>query len=94
MTERVRRRVVVSGRVQGVFFRDSCQQEAAAAGVAGWVANRRDGRVEACFEGSPEAVERMVQWCRHGPSRADVDSVDVSVEEPQGESGFRVGHGR
>ena len=88
---RVRRRAVVSGRVQGVFFRDSCQRRALAEGVDGWIRNRRDGAVEACFEGEADAVERMVDWCRRGPSRALVTSVDVTDEEPEGERGFRVG---
>lgn len=88
--ERVRRRVIVSGDVQGVFFRDSCQRRAESAGVAGWVRNRSDGRVEACFEGPPQDVEAMVAWCREGPSRADVNDVEVVDEEPAGEAGFRV----
>jgi acylphosphatase len=86
----VRRRVVVSGDVQGVFFRDSARQEAERRGVAGWVANRSDGRVEAVFEGDAAAVEAMVSFCRSGPSRADVSDVDVSEEEPEGLDGFRV----
>ena len=86
----VRRRVVVHGRVQGVFFRDSCERMASSAGVSGWVRNRNDGAVEAVFEGEPDAVERMVGWARQGPRRADVDRVEVSEEEPVGESGFRV----
>lgn len=86
----IRRRVVVDGRVQGVFFRDSCRQEATVAGVAGWVRNLRDGRVEAAFEGAPDAVERMVQWCRTGPPRATVIGIEVHVEEPAGHPGFRV----
>jgi acylphosphatase len=86
----VRRRVVVHGRVQGVFFRDSCERMASSAGVSGWVRNRNDGAVEAVFEGEADAVERMVGWARQGPRRADVDRVEVSEEEPVGESGFRV----
>ena len=86
----IRRRVLVSGRVQGVFFRDSCQREAAAAGVAGWVRNTFDGRVEAVFEGDDAAVQRMVEWCRQGPRRADVDDVEVVEEQPARENGFRV----
>ena len=88
--ERVRRRVVVHGQVQGVFFRDSTQEEAGRAGVAGWVRNRDDGAVEAVFEGGPGAVERMVEFCRSGPSSADVERTDVSDEEPEGLSGFEV----
>jgi acylphosphatase len=86
----IRRRVVVRGRVQGVFFRDSARREAASRGLAGWVTNRDDGAVEAVFEGSEDDVEAMVRWCRSGPSRADVDDVEVSSEEPEGLEGFRV----
>lgn len=86
----VRRRVVVSGRVQGVWFRESCRREAEAAGVGGWVRNRADGRVEAAFEGEPTAVLAMVTWCRLGPPRAEVTGVDVTDEELMGEVGFRV----
>ena len=85
-----RRRVVVSGRVQGVFFRDSTQQEAERAGVNGWVRNTGDGRVEAVFEGDDDAVDRMVAWAREGPQRADVSDVEVHDEEPEGLSGFSV----
>jgi acylphosphatase len=90
MSETVRTRVVVHGRVQGVFFRDSCRQEAASRGVAGWVTNRPDGAVEAVFEGDEAAVSAMVDWCSHGPRSADVDSVDESREDPEGLSGFDV----
>ena len=86
----IRRRVVVQGNVQGVYFRDSAQSEAQSAGVAGWVTNRDDGGVEAVFEGSEDAVNGMVEWCRSGPSSADVEDVDVSEEEPEGLSGFEV----
>ena len=82
---------MVSGRVQGVFFRDACRHEAAAAGVRGWVRNRGDGQVEAVFEGPPPGVERMVAWCHAGPPRALVTAVRVTEEEPVGEAGFRVG---
>ena len=90
MSERARRRVVVRGRVQGVFFRDSCRREASSRGVAGWVTNRPDGAVEAVFEGEPGAVEAMVDWCRRGPRGADVDSVDQTAEDPEGLSGFEI----
>ena len=86
----VRRRVVVTGRVQGVFFRDSTAQEARRHGVAGWVANRSDGSVEAVFEGDPDAVAALVAWTRHGPEHARVDESAVTEEEPEGERGFRV----
>jgi acylphosphatase len=82
--------VVVSGRVQGVFFRDTCEREAHAAGVGGWVRNRWDGTVEAVFEGDPAAVDRMVTWCHRGPSRATVTSVEVTDEPPEGTQSFRV----
>lgn len=85
-----RRRVVVSGRVQGVFFRDSTRRHAATAGVSGWVSNRPDGAVEAVFEGDAEAVDQLVEFCRRGPGRAEVDSVEVIEEEPEGLSGFQV----
>jgi len=86
----IRRRVVVTGRVQGVFFRDSTRREARRRGVAGWVSNRPDGSVEAVFEGQPDAVEAVVAWTRQGPAGARVDGHIVAVEEPEGEVGFRV----
>jgi acylphosphatase len=86
-----RRRVIVSGRVQGVFFRDSVRRRAEAAGVSGWARNRPDGAVEAVFEGEPAAVDQLVEFCRHGPSRAEVASAEVTEEEPEGLTGFRVG---
>ena len=88
--EAKRRRVVVHGRVQGVFFRDSTRREAERRGVAGWASNRPDGAVEAVFEGDPEAVEAMVRFCREGPSKADVERVEEHEEEPEGLSGFTV----
>jgi acylphosphatase len=90
MSERARRRVVVHGNVQGVFFRDSCRREASSRGVAGWVSNRRDGAVEAVFEGDADAVSSMVDWCSRGPRGADVSSVDETTEEPEGLSGFEI----
>ncbi len=84
------RRVVVSGAVQGVFFRDTCRRRALSEGVSGWVSNRDDGRVEALFEGPPAAVDRMVAWCRQGPPRASVEHVDISDEDPSGAEGFRL----
>jgi acylphosphatase len=86
----VRRRVVVHGNVQGVFFRDSTSDEAESKGVAGWVRNRDDGTVEAVFEGEPDAVEALVEFCRSGPSKADVERVDVEDEEPEGIGSFSV----
>jgi len=86
----IRVRVVVTGRVQGVWFRDSCQDEARALGVRGFVRNRADGAVEAEFEGPEAAVERMVAWCRGGPPRARVAAVDTERIATVGEPGFRV----
>ena len=86
----VRRRVLVAGRVQGVWFRETCRQEADALGVSGSVRNRNDGRVEAVFEGESDAVLAMVTWCRTGPPRAVVTGVEVTDEAPTGERGFRV----
>jgi acylphosphatase len=83
----VRRKVVVRGDVQGVFFRDSTRKEAEARGVSGSVTNRSDGAVEAGFEGSREAVEAMIAFCREGPSRAQVEDVEVTEEEPEGSGG-------
>ena len=89
--ERIRKRVTVHGEVQGVFFRDSTRQEARSHGVAGWVSNEPYGTVAAVFEGEPEAVERMVEFCRSGPRSADVRNVDVvDEEEPEGLEGFEV----
>jgi acylphosphatase len=87
---RVRRRVYVSGRVQGVWFRESCREEAHVAAVDGWVRNLGDGRVEVVLEGPRAAVDRVVAWCRRGPRRARIDHVEVVDEAPVGERGFRV----
>jgi acylphosphatase len=86
----VARSVNVTGRVQGVFFRDDCRSEADARRVAGWVSNEPDGSVEAWFEGARDAVEAMIDWCRTGPPRARVSDVHVSDEEPRGLSAFEV----
>jgi acylphosphatase len=86
----IRRRVVVRGDVQGVFFRDSTRERARSRGVSGWVRNRPDGAVEAVFEGDRDAVESMVRFASEGPRHADVRDVEVSEEEPEGLSGFDV----
>lgn len=86
----IRRRAVVRGRVQGVFFRESTRERATAHGVAGWVCNRADGAVEAVLEGSPEAVDRIVRFLEKGPSSARVDDVEVREEAPQGLTRFEV----
>jgi acylphosphatase len=83
--------VTIRGRVQGVGFRASCQREAQAAGVRGWVRNDWDGSVQALFEGPDDAVKRLVEWCRVGPRMADVDSVEVvDAREPAPAGAFRV----
>jgi acylphosphatase len=86
----IRRRAIVHGRVQGVFFRDTTRRHAAALGVAGWVRNRPDGTVEAVFEGESEAVEAMLAFCREGPRGARVERVEVTDEVPEDLSGFQV----
>jgi acylphosphatase len=86
----VRRRVVVHGDVQGVFFRDSTRSEALRQSVAGWVTNRGDGAVEAVFEGPAAAVDALVEFARSGPPRAEVREVEVADEEPEGLEGFGV----
>ena len=86
----MRKRVVVHGRVQGVFFRDSTRRRAQAAGVAGWVANRPDGTVEAVLEGDADAVEALVRWLHDGPRGADVERVEVEEGEPEVLTGFDV----
>jgi acylphosphatase len=86
----IRRRVIVHGFVQGVFFRDSVRRRAATAGVTGWVRNNREGTVEAVFEGERSAVEQLVDFSREGPRGARVDRVEVHVEEPEGADVFRI----
>jgi acylphosphatase len=85
-----RTRLYITGRVQGVWFRESCREQAVALGVSGWVRNLADGRVEAVLEGPPAAVERVVRWCHVGPRRARVDGVEEHPESPVGETGFHV----
>jgi acylphosphatase len=85
-----RRRVVVQGHVQGVFFRETTRRLASSSAVAGWVRNLPDGRVEAVFEGARDAVERLVDFMREGPRGARVDWVDVAAEDPEGLSGFEI----
>jgi acylphosphatase len=86
----IRRRVVVHGRVQGVFFRDSTRRRAQQHRVAGWVSNRWDGAVEAVFEGEDDAVERLIRFMRDGPRGAEVQRVEVFEEEAEGIRGFNV----
>jgi acylphosphatase len=86
----VRKRVVVSGRVQGVFFRDTVRNAAEREGVAGWVRNKRDGTLEAVLEGPAPAIERVVELCRTGPPGAEVRRVEVFEEPDEGLRSFRI----
>lgn len=88
----IRRHVWVSGRVQGVWFRGATEAEAARRGLAGWVRNLPDGRVEAVFEGDAEAVSELLEFVQQGPRHAEVRSVQVREESPEGEQGFRIRH--
>jgi acylphosphatase len=85
-----RRRLIIHGHVQGVFFRDSLRDCAESHGVAGWTSNREDGTVEAVLEGPRQAVEEVLRFASSGPSRARVERVEGSDEEPEGLSGFEV----
>ncbi len=86
----VRKHLWVSGRVQGVWYRGSCQDMARSLGVAGWARNMADGRVEVVAEGPEDAVQRLVEWCRQGPPAARVSEVEERSEQPQGLSDFQV----
>lgn len=90
VTSDVRCRVIVSGRVHGVFFRASCERVAVGLGVRGWVRNRSDGTVEVVAEGSRAAVDRLLAWCNEGPSRATVTGLHITDEPPATERSFRV----
>lgn len=90
MIPRIRRRVVVHGRVQGVWFRDSMRREAERLGVFGWVRNMPDGSVEAALEGDEGAVDRLVAWCDHGPPGARVLRVETRSEPTEGLADFRI----
>jgi acylphosphatase len=93
MAENVRAHLIITGIVQGVFFRMETQRAANQYGVNGWVRNKRDGSVEAVVEGPKENVESLIEWCRQGPPRATVNDVDIGWEEYRGEfSEFRVSH--
>jgi len=86
----IRRRVIVEGHVQGVFFRQTCERQALAAGVSGWIRNNYDGTVEAALEGNSDAVERMVSWMRVGPAGAVVTRVKIIDEDLLGDHTFRI----
>lgn len=86
----IRRRVLVSGRVQGVWFRDSCRREARARHLTGWARNLDDGRVEAVFEGPADDVLTLVNWCMTGPPLAAVTDIEVIEEPPTGLAAFHI----
>lgn len=86
----IRRRVIVHGRVQGVFFRDTTRRMAVARRLGGSVANRADGAVEASFEGEPTAVGELIEFCRRGPDSAAVERIEVFEQEPEGAADFRI----
>jgi acylphosphatase len=88
---RVRVHAVVTGRVQGVWYRESCRRAAERLGVGGWVRNTPDGRVEIEAEGPRQAVEALLDWARQGPARAEVAALAVDDREPRGETSFLVG---
>jgi acylphosphatase len=90
MESTVRVRVIVKGRVQGVWFRARTQERAESLSVSGWVRNLADGSVEAVFEGSRGAVDEVVDWCHEGPEHASVDHVLTHDESPEGLAGFRI----
>jgi acylphosphatase len=83
-----RARVVIRGRVQGVFFRVETRERARSLGLAGWVRNNPDGTVEAVFQGERDRVDSMLAWCRRGPAAAHVEDVEVEWAEPRAEDGF------
>jgi acylphosphatase len=89
-SSKVRKRVIVRGRVQGVFFRDTARRKAESRGVAGWACNRSDGAVEAVFEGEPDAVEALVRFAGEGPRGAEVEDVETVDEQPEGLTGFEI----
>ena len=81
--------LIISGRVQGVGYRDSMRAQALRLGLSGWVRNRSDGSVEAMIQGPSEAQQAMLEWVRRGPPLARVENVNTSVAPDQDFSGFR-----
>lgn len=89
--EKVRVHVFISGLVQGVFFRWNTKRNADKLQLSGWVRNLPDGRVEAIFEGKKESIEKMIEWCKKGPSGAIVEKVEIIYEDYKGEfKGFKI----
>jgi acylphosphatase len=85
-----RKRVVIHGKVQGVFFRDTLRRRAEARNVTGWVSNRGDGTVEAALEGRRADIEAILGFCRQGPANAEVDRLEVRDEDPEGLTSFKI----
>ncbi len=85
-----RAHLIIYGKVQGVFYRASARDKALRIGISGWVKNIPEGRVEAVFEGEKNRVNRMIEWCKKGPSYSQVDEVAIEWEEPEGEKHFEV----
>ena len=85
MVDEIRARVLISGRVQGVFFREKTRGMAKKIGVTGWVKNLSDGWVEAVFEGSKKSVEKIINWAKRGPILAKIESIDIEWQEYKGE---------
>ncbi len=90
MGERVRAHVLVTGQVQGVYYRASTRERATEVGVDGWVKNLEDGRVEAVFEGAESDVETVIEWCHTGSQRARVEDVEFEYGDPEGLEGFEI----
>lgn len=89
-SEPVARQLLIVGRVQGVWYRASAEQEATRLGLSGWVRNTRDGSVEALVAGAEEAVEAFVDWARQGPPAAKVERIEIAAGSPPETAGFRV----
>ena len=90
MTDVTRTHAIITGRVQGVWYRAKAQEEAERLGVSGWVRNLSDGSVEAVFEGEPQAVASAIEWCREGPPHSIVENVSTREEVAEGIRGFRI----
>lgn len=90
---KVRAHLYISGRVQGVFFRETTRERALEVGVTGWVRNLKNGRVEAVFEGEKEKVDKMIEYCRKGSRLSRVSNVEVKWENPEGLKDFKIVYG-
>ena len=90
MADAIRTHAIITGRVQGVWYRAKTQEAAERLGVSGWVRNLPDGSVEAVFEGDPQAVATVIEWCWEGPPQAIIENVSTRDEAAEGISGFQV----